>query len=214
MSIPAEAIPAATLQRIQELRADGLSLRQIASRLQYESTPPPTGRKGWNHMVVNQCLEHLPAASPLPPEPEPPDPPPKPEPPAPPTLTIKVTGPYTATDRRLWGFLLHRVWDELNTETTHTLPLPVVLGALRPGKAGPGSKQLEEAVERLAATHVKWVGKLGPRRRAVFAPLLSATVSEDTLSFHFPPDLVALVTIPQQYARLQAQLEGRRDKSA
>ena len=60
MTIPANSIPAPTLQRLHTLRAEGLSLRDIAAQLYKDAIPPPAGRKGWNHVLVNECLEHPP----------------------------------------------------------------------------------------------------------------------------------------------------------
>ena len=100
MTIPVDSISAPTLQRLHTLRAEGLSLRNIAAQLYKDAIPPPAGRKSWNHVLVNECLEHPPPPAeppaapaeqpPLPTEPppaqaEPPSPPAEPPPaPAPP----------------------------------------------------------------------------------------------------------------------------------
>lgn len=85
MAIPANSIPPPTLQRLHTLRAEGLSLRDIAAQLYKEAIPPPAGRKSWNHVLVNECLEHPPpperAAAPAEPPPAPAEPLPAPTPP-------------------------------------------------------------------------------------------------------------------------------------
>ena len=185
----------AALDRVQELQAEGHSLRKIAEILDGENLLPPGNRTKWHHAAVRWCLEEIQRRNP-------------------PFLKIEVHGPYTAADRRLWGFLLHRAWPELEKKTAHKLPLPTVLDALRAGKGRVERKQLWEALLRLTATYVAWDGKLGQRHRSVCVSLLSATLTEDTLSFHFSPDLLQLLTNHEQYARLQTVLEGRRDKPA
>ena len=132
------------------------------------------------------------------------------EPPAPPTLKVYVHGPYTTTDRRLWDFLLHTVWAELDKPVDHTLPLERALDAIRAVKGRPNREHLCEALDRLAGTRVKLEGKIDRHHLTVMTPLLAAALTEDTLSFHFPPPLVKLVKNPQQYARLQALLEGKK----
>lgn len=72
MAIPANSIPPPTLQRLHTLRAEGLSLRDIAAQLYKDAIPPPAGRKGWNHVLVNECLEHPPPPEPPPVQAEPP----------------------------------------------------------------------------------------------------------------------------------------------
>ena len=58
--------------------------------------------------------------------------------------------------------------------------------------------------------HVYCVG--WQARSALPLRLRSARISENTLSFHFSPLLVKLLLNHQQYTRLQALLEGKRNK--
>ena len=48
---------AATLPRIRDLEADGLSLRQIADQLQQDGIPSPGGVGKWSHIAVKRILE-------------------------------------------------------------------------------------------------------------------------------------------------------------
>lgn len=198
MPISAKAISAPTLQRLQELKADGLSLRQIASRLQFESIPPPAGRKGWNHVVVDQCLAHLPDP-----------PPPAPEPAPPPTVEIDVHGPYTAADRRLWGVLLHLVGPEWDKAGGHKLSVSSVLDT-----AGLDREQLGAALDRLTRTGMKWVGHAAPGLTVRAALLASSTLSGDRLSLHFAPHLLKLLQNAKQQARIHAVLEEKAGQAA
>lgn len=58
VSKPAQARhDAATLPRIRDLEADGLSLRQIADQLQQDGIPSPGGVGKWSHIAVKRILE-------------------------------------------------------------------------------------------------------------------------------------------------------------
>ena len=55
--------PAPTLQRIRELQAQDLSLREIADLLAAEGVPLPGRREKWTHTAVLSCLNQ-PASAP------------------------------------------------------------------------------------------------------------------------------------------------------
>ena len=58
VSKPAQARhDAASLPRIRDLKADGLSLRQIATHLQQDGIPSPGGGRKWSHIAVKRILE-------------------------------------------------------------------------------------------------------------------------------------------------------------
>lgn len=198
-AMPTRKPSPSTLKRLTELRAAGQSLRKTAETLHEEGFPPPSTWKKWHHSAVRWCLDQ--EAGP---------PPAKPPAPGPPTLTVKVHGPYTPTDRLLWDFLLHAVWSKLDEETDHTLSLERGLDALRAVKGRPDREHLWEALDRLAASRVKLEGTLDRHQLTITTPLLAAVLTENTVWFHFPPPLVKLVKNPQQYTRLQALLEGKR----
>ena len=40
-----------------------------------------------------------------------------------PVIIVSVEGPYTERDRKLWTFLLHAVWDELDAGVIHEIPV-------------------------------------------------------------------------------------------
>ena len=54
--------PAPTLQRIRELQAQGVSLRDIADLLAAEGVPLPGRREKWTHTAVRSCLNQPPSA--------------------------------------------------------------------------------------------------------------------------------------------------------
>ena len=124
--------------------------------------------------------------------------------------TVQVHGPYTPTGRLLWDFLPHTVWAALDQEADHALPLERGLDALRAMKGCPERERLWEAPARLAASRVTLEGTLDRHRLIIPTPLLAAVLTENTVSFHFPPPLVKLLKNPRQYTRLQAIPGGNR----
>ena len=218
------------LQRVQELRAEGKSLRKMVDILQSEGVPLPPGRyKKWNHMGVQWCVHQLtrspapdnPApSSPVPaiaavPAPAEVDPPPAASPPEPPPkprhrlLKVKIQGPWIDTDSLLWDFLIHQVWSELTEKPEHTMPIQEALNGLRLTRRRRDREHLSEALDRLAASRVKLEGQLDNQLLSISTPLLSAALTAENLSFQFPMALIKLVRNPQQYIRLKELLAAK-----
>ena len=218
------------LQRVQELRAEGKSLRKMVAILQSEGVPLPPGRyKKWNHMGVQWCVHQLtrspapdnPApSSPVPaiaavPAPAEVDPPPAASPPEPPPkprhrlLKVKIQGPWIDTDSLLWDFLIHQVWSELTEKPEHTMPIQEALNGLRLTRRRRDREHLSEALDRLAASRVKLEGQLDNQLLSISTPLLSAALTAENLSFQFPMALIKLVRNPQQYIRLKELLAAK-----
>ena len=128
---------------------------------------------------------------------------PSPEPPAPRRLKVKIQGPWIDTDSLLWEFLIHKVWDELTEKTDHTIPLQEALSGLRLTRRRRDPEHLWEALDRLAASRVKLEGQLDNQLLSISTPLLSAVLTEESLSFQFSTALIKLVKNPQQYIRLK-----------
>ena len=193
----------ATLDRIQELRVGGQSLRKMAAILESEGFPPPGRAKKWNHMGVQWCIAQLdrPAKAKQPPDKA-----------AQPSLKIEIHGPYTAADLSLWTFLLNQIGDELTAGKEYTLPLPAVYHALEVGKGSPTRRHLWEALQRLDSTRIFWDGRLGQRRNSIATPLLSGRVIDDenVLVFDYTSSLVKLLRNRHQRARLQLLLESKK----
>ena len=206
--MPTEKNVAATIKRAGELRAAHLPLRKIAELLEKEGYPPAGNRSKWHHAGVRWCLDRLPDQQPPPPA----TPPPPPEEAGKPSLKIEVHGPYTRTDRLLWAFLLESAEPELGQQDIHTLPLPVVLAALKTANASPTRRHLWEALQRLTASRISWDGKVAPRHSSVSTPLLSAHLNreDDVLLFHFCPFLLQLLRNNKENARLQLLLDSKK----
>ena len=215
----------AALPRIWELKAEGRSLREIADQLQQEGVPPPPRGRHWHHKAVDRILARADTrpeeATPPPassitavPAPPPVDPPPAPSPPEPaplpppaPRLNVKIQGPWIQSDSLLWEFLIHQVWEELPEKTEgilyHTIPLQAGLKGLRLTPRRRDREHLWEALDRLAASRVTLEGQLNNELLSISTPLLSAWVTEESLSFQFPAAVIKLVKNPQQYIRLK-----------
>ena len=190
----------------------------MAQMLDTEGVPLPPGRsKKWNQPGVRACLQQLEvlaraaappsAAVPAPAEGDPPPatspPEPSPKPPPAPRLEVKIQGPWIDTDSLLWEFLIHQVWDELTDKTEHTIPLKEALHGLRLTRRHRDPEHLWEALDRLSRSCVKLEGQLGSQLLSISTPLLSAVLTEESLSFQFPTALIKLVKNPQQYIRLK-----------
>ena len=200
----------APLDRIRALKAEGLSLRQIAAQLHQDGVPPPGRSSRWHHNAVDRLLARAGArpeeASASPPA-APAAPTPQPAPPA--HLHVKIQGPWRAADTILWEFLLHQVWPALLEESEHTIPLVEALRGLRLTPARQDQEHLWDALDRLAASRVLWEARHESGRLAIVAPLLSAWASDTSLAFAVPPALLKLLHNPEQYAHLKALLGAR-----
>ena len=212
------------LQRVQQLQKEGYSERQMAEILEAEGVPLPSRRKEWNRGGVRAALQQLSARAPTPsPPPAPPiaavpapaevEPPPaasssepRPEPRRRRPMKVKIQGPWIHTDGLLWEFLIHKVWDHLTEKTDHTIPIQEALNGLPLLRRRKDPEHLWEAVDRLAASRFQLEDELGSERLAISTPLLSALLTEDTLSFQFPTTLIKMVKNPQQYIRLKELL--------
>ena len=121
-----------------------------------------------------------------------------------PVIIVSVEGPYTEQDRKLWTFLLHAVWDDLDDQTIHELPVKDITRMFRDHNA----HWIWESAERLADTKVTWIRLEGDRRYKGVGHLLSAEMDEESrdrgaLRFHFPPLLIPILKDPRRFARLR-----------
>ena len=72
------------------------------------------------------------------------------------TVIVKVDGPYTERDRKLWVFLLHTVFDELGEKPIHSLPIREVNAIFRELGGEHDTKWIWDSAKRLAKTTVEW----------------------------------------------------------
>jgi hypothetical protein len=125
-----------------------------------------------------------------------------------PVLIVKIEGPYTERDRKLWVFLLHAVWDELGIQPTHELPVSRINQVFRELGGEHDSSWVWESSKRLARTIVEWEHTQGDTRYKGISSLFGAIVTQEArvegvLRFHFPPLLIPIIRDPRRFARLR-----------
>ena len=123
-------------------------------------------------------------------------------------IMVKVDGPYTERDRKLWTFLLHAVWDDLEIRQVHELSVTDINHVFREMGGDHNSAWIWESAKRLAKTTVEWEYKLGDDRlqgiSSIFGAVLSKTARQaNRLNFNFPPLLIPIIKQPYRFARLR-----------
>jgi len=125
-----------------------------------------------------------------------------------PVIIVKVQGPYTERDRKLWTFLLHAVWDELGVKPVHELPVSRINQIFRDLGGEHDAHWIWESAQRLTRTIVEWERIEGDDRYQGLAALFQAEVSQNIrlrgrLRFAFPPLLIPILKEPRRFARLR-----------
>jgi hypothetical protein len=125
-----------------------------------------------------------------------------------PVIIVGINGPYTEQDRKLWTFLLHSVWSELDEKIIHELPIKTINDVFRQLHSRHHTDWIWDSAERLTATIIRWIRTEGDRRYKGISSLFGAETdvearAEGTLRFHFPPLLVPILKDPRRFARLR-----------
>ena len=125
-----------------------------------------------------------------------------------PVIIVSVEGPYTERDRKLWTFLLHAVWDELDAGVIHEIPVQEINRVFRQLGGDHNTTWIWESAIRLAKSTVSWHYTEGDTRYDGIAALFSAQISRGTrktglLRFNFPPLLVPILKDPRRFSRLR-----------
>jgi Initiator Replication protein len=125
-----------------------------------------------------------------------------------PVIIVSVEGPYTEQDRKLWAFLLHAVWDDLEGKVIHEIPIREINGVFRHLGGRHHVDWVWESARRLTKTIVEWRYTHGDKRYKGISALFGAQVEEEdraagVLRFHFPPLLVPILKDPRRFARLR-----------
>jgi hypothetical protein len=123
-------------------------------------------------------------------------------------IMVKVDGPYTERDRKLWTFLLHAVWDELGKEPVHSLSVSEINRVFRDAGGDHNTGWVWDSAKRLAKTTVEWEYTLEDERFQGISSIFGAVISKAAKStghirFHFPPLLIPIIKQPQRFARLR-----------
>tara|TARA_Y100000815_G_scaffold166729_2_gene151321 strand:+ start:423 stop:1526 length:1104 start_codon:yes stop_codon:yes gene_type:complete len=130
-------------------------------------------------------------------------------------IYTKVTGPYTAKDRKLWPVLVHHAWqtDDLLGEE-HAIPIAKISKLFSEHGSDNSARWIWDSTKRLAKTQIEWVNVSQRRKKAVgFSVLLSSAIIEKddltdvfTLRYTLPEPLCKLLKDPEQYGRIRTQL--------
>lgn len=123
-------------------------------------------------------------------------------------IMVRVDGPYTERDRKLWTFLLHAVWDELGKKQIHDISVVEVNRIFREAGGEHSAAWIWDSAKRLAKTTVEWEYTLGDERCQGISSIFSAVLTKPAraagrLHFHFPPLLIPIIQQPQRFARLR-----------
>lgn len=123
-------------------------------------------------------------------------------------VMVKVDGPYTERDRKLWTFLLHAVWDELGEVPIHELAVSEINRVFRELGGDHNTAWIWDSARRLAKTTVEWEATLGDERLQGISSIFGAVLSKPArsagrLKFHFPPLLIPVIKQPHRFARLR-----------
>jgi hypothetical protein len=126
-----------------------------------------------------------------------------------PVIIVKIEGPYTEQDRKLWVFLLHAVWDELGEKPIHELPVSKINQVFRKSGGRHDVTWIWESAQRLSRTIAEWIETFGDDRydkgvSALFAAILSKDArTQGILHFSFPAPLIPILKEPYRFARLR-----------
>ena len=125
------------------------------------------------------------------------------------TVIVDVKGPYTERDRKLWVFLLHAVFDELDTKRLHSFPIRDINAVFRAAGGEHDTRWIWESAKRLTETRVEWKSTMGDGRfeqgiSSIFGALISKSARQTgTLTFEIPALLVPIIKEPMRFARLR-----------
>ena len=125
-------------------------------------------------------------------------------------IVVKVEGNYTERDRKLYAFLVHAVWDDMETVRIHELPVAEINKVFRELGGDNNVDWIWESSERLNETRIKWEEVENGRCSSKGAASLLASVRTDAeakesgyLQFEIPAMLIPIFKNPDRFARLR-----------
>jgi len=81
-----------------------------------------------------------------------------------PIIVVNIQGPFTEKDRKLWAFLVHAVWNELETNRFHELSVRKINQVFRACGGDHSTNWIWDSVKRLVRTTVEWEDINGDER--------------------------------------------------
>jgi hypothetical protein len=124
-------------------------------------------------------------------------------------IVVKVHGEYTERDRKLYAFLVHAVWDELETTRIHELSVAEINKVFRELGGDNNLDWIWESATRLNKTSIEWEEKRDGRLSQGIASLLSYALTNKKaqesgyLRFEIPAGLIEVFKAPGRFARLR-----------
>lgn len=112
-------------------------------------------------------------------------------------------------DAKLYAFLVHAVWDELETTRIHELPASEINKVFRELGGDNNIDWIWESATRLNKTSIEWREKTDGRVSKGIASLLSYALTDDEaqesgfLRFEIPAGLIEVFKAPGRFARLR-----------
>jgi len=142
-----------------------------------------------------------------------------------PVVMVRVDGPFTALDRKLWLLLLHHAWDELESDKPyHVISVAEILrlfrkfgrtdlgtrGKIRIGKTEEDTEAaaLWDSVRRLVKTTVEWEDEDYIGISALVSEALLSKRYRETGNIHyaFGKGLSKQILAPRAFARLRCHV--------
>lgn len=126
-----------------------------------------------------------------------------------PVIIVNIEGPYTERDRKLYAFLVHAVWDELETKRIHELSVAKINKVFREISGANSPAWIWDSAKRLTRTSIEWKQIEGEDRLQGVANLLSYAATHEEaradgyLKFEFPAGLIPVLKEPRRFARLR-----------
>lgn len=124
-------------------------------------------------------------------------------------IVVKVHGDYTERDRKLYAFLVHAVWDELETTRIHELSVAEINKVFRELGGDFSPQWIWESATRLNKTSIEWEERADGRLSQGIASLLSYARTDKEardngyLRFEIPAGLIEVFKYPGRFARLR-----------
>ena len=127
-----------------------------------------------------------------------------------PVVIVKVEGPYTERDRKLWAFLIHAIWDDLDKQRVHEISVEKINNIFRALGGDNCKNWIWDSAKRLCKTSVEWteIGDDSERYNGITSLLsgaITTTKAKATgrLVFEVSELLARIIRQPTQFARLR-----------
>lgn len=124
-------------------------------------------------------------------------------------IFAKVNGDYTERDRKLYAFLAHAVWDDLETTRIHALSVAEINKVFRELGGDFSPQWIWESATRLNKTSIEWEERADGRLSQGIASLLSYARTDKEaqesgyLNFEIPAGLIQVFKAPGRFALLR-----------